>query len=53
MHQIAENIHRRSMIFLFTDMFQSNEDEEKLFDALRHLKHNKHISTLFLLSFHI
>ena len=22
LHQIAENIHRRSMIFLFTDMFQ-------------------------------
>ena len=47
LHQIAENIHRRSMIFLFTDMFQSNEDEEKLFDALRHLKHNKHEVILF------
>lgn len=47
LHQIAENIHRRSMIFLFTDMFQSNEEEEKLFDALRHLKHNKHEVILF------
>ena len=47
LHQIAENIHRRSMIFLFTDMFQSNEDEDKLFDALRHLKHNKHEVILF------
>ena len=47
LHQIAENIHRRSMIFLFTDMFQSNEDEDKLFEALRHLKHNKHEVILF------
>jgi len=47
LHQIAEKIHRRSMIFLFTDMFQTSEDETKLFDALRHLKHNKHEVVLF------
>ena len=41
LHQIAEKMHRRSMIILFTDMFQS-EDDEKLFNALQHLKHNKH-----------
>ena len=46
LHQIAEKIHRRSMIVLFTDMFQSNNDEA-LFNALQHLKHNKHKVVLF------
>ncbi|WP_452222303.1 DUF58 domain-containing protein [Lacinutrix salivirga] len=47
LHLIAEKIHRRSLIFLFTDMFQTSEDDTKLFDALRHLKHNKHEVVLF------
>ena len=47
LHQIAENIHRRSLIFFFTDMFQTTADESKLFEALRHLKHNKHEVVLF------
>lgn len=47
LHQIAEKIHRRSLIFLFTDMFQEGIDESKLFDALRHLKYNKHEVILF------
>lgn len=47
LHEIAEKIHRRSMIFLFTDMFQTSEDEVKLFEALRHLKYNKHEVILF------
>ena len=46
LHQIAQKIHRRSMIVLFTDMFQSGE-EEALFGALQHLKHNKHKVVLF------
>ena len=47
LHEIAEKIHRRSLIFLFTDMFQSSVKEEKLFEALRHLKYNKHEVVLF------
>lgn len=47
LHQIAEKIHRRSMIFLFTDMFEADIDNDKLFDALRHLKYNKHEVILF------
>ncbi|NBW27209.1 MAG: DUF58 domain-containing protein [Flavobacteriaceae bacterium] len=46
LHQIAEKIHRRSMIVLFTDMFQSG-DEKALITALQHLKHNKHKIVLF------
>lgn len=52
LHQIAEKIHRRSMIFLFTDMFQTETEEEKLFEALRHLKYNKHAVALFHLMDH-
>jgi len=47
LHEIAEKIHRRSLIFLFTDMMQSNTNQEALFEALRHLKHNKHEVVLF------
>ena len=47
LHQIAEKIHRRSMVFLFTDMFQTIQEDSKLFEALRHLKHNKHEVILF------
>jgi uncharacterized protein (DUF58 family) len=47
LHEIAEKIHRRSLIFLFTDMFQFDKDEEELFEAIRHLKYNKHELILF------
>lgn len=47
LHEIAEKIHRRSLIFVFTDMFQTTTDQDKLFEALRHLKHNKHEVVLF------
>ena len=47
LHQIAEKMHRRSMIFLFTDMFQPDIADTKLFEALRHLKYNKHDVILF------
>ncbi len=47
LHQIAEKMHRRSLVFLFTDMLQTLNDDDKLFEALRHLKHNKHEVVLF------
>ncbi len=47
LHEIAEKIHRRSLIFLFTDMLQADQQEEALFAALRHLKYNKHEVVLF------
>jgi uncharacterized protein (DUF58 family) len=46
LHQIAQKLHRRSMVILFTDMFHLGSDE-KLFTALQHLKHNKHKVVLF------
>ena len=47
LHQISEQLRRRSMIFLFTDLFQSDIEAPKLFEALRHLKYNKHELVLF------
>ncbi|MEM9142245.1 MAG: DUF58 domain-containing protein [Bacteroidota bacterium] len=47
LHQIAEKIKRRSMICLFTDMFQATLDDDRIFDALLHLKYNKHEVVLF------
>jgi uncharacterized protein (DUF58 family) len=50
LHQIAEKIHRRSMVFLFTDMFHSEASAGKdaaMFAALQHLKHNKHKVVFF------
>ena len=47
LHLIAEKLKRRSLIFLFSDMFQSDIDQEQLFEALQHLKYNKHEVVLF------
>lgn len=46
LHQIAEKMHRRSLIILFTDMFQ-DRDQSRLIAALQHLKHNKHRVVVF------
>lgn len=47
LHEIAENIHKRSLVILFTDMFDKQKDKEELFMALQHLKHNKHEVIVF------
>lgn len=47
LHQIAEKLHKRSLVFFFTDMFQYSTQTEELFEALRHLKYNKHEVVLF------
>ena len=47
LHEISEKIHKRSLIFIFTDMFQISNHENDLFEALRHLKYNKHEVVLF------
>ena len=47
LHQIADSIHKRSMVVIFSDMFEQNEQTDQLFSALQHLKHNKHEVVLF------
>lgn len=50
LHYVSENIHRRSLVVVFSDMFDSSANDEALFDALRHLRYNKHEVILFHLS---
>lgn len=47
LHQIADSIHKRSMIIIFSDMFEQTANTDELFSALQHLKHNKHEVVLF------
>ncbi len=47
LHQIADSIHRRSLVVIFSDMFDDTEREADLFAALQHLKHAKHEVVLF------
>lgn len=46
-HLTAEQLHKRSLIVLFTDAFVRPDEQEPLFDALRHLRHNKHEVIIF------
>lgn len=46
-NEISESIHRRSMVVIFSDMFEQSDDTEALFSALQHLKHNKHEVIMF------
>jgi len=48
LHTIADNIHRRSLVVLFSDLFTSNQDE--LVHAIEHLKYNKHEVVVFQLT---
>ncbi len=47
LHQVADSIHKRSLVIIFSDMFERMEDPSALFSALQHLKHNKHEVLLF------
>lgn len=47
LHQIAEIIHKRSLVIIFSDMLESGRDNTELFAALQHLKHKKHEVILF------
>jgi uncharacterized protein (DUF58 family) len=47
LHEIAEKVHRRSLVVIFSDMLDNSEDSDELFNALQHLRHNKHEVILF------
>jgi len=47
LHRIAEQIHKRSMVVIFSDMFESHAKTDELMLALQHLRHNKHDVLLF------
>ncbi|HOX84259.1 MAG TPA: DUF58 domain-containing protein [Chryseolinea sp.] len=47
LHEVAEKISRRSLVIIFSDMFDSGENMDELFKALQHVKHNRHEVILF------
>ena len=50
LHEIAEQIHQRSLVVIFTDMLEGGQSEDRLseiFSALQHLKYNKHEVIVF------
>lgn len=49
LHEIADKIHRRSLVVIFSDMLENVDtaETEAIFSALQHLKHNKHEVILF------
>lgn len=51
LHQIAEQVHKRSLIIIFSDMMDEGNDDD-LFSALQHLRYNKHEVILFHVSDH-
>jgi len=46
LHQISEMIHKRSLVVIFSDMLEF-ENKDEIFNALQHLRHNKHDVLLF------
>lgn len=46
-HELAERIHKRSMVIILSDMFDNYAGSDELFSSLQHLRHNKHEVVLF------
>ncbi|WP_372774897.1 DUF58 domain-containing protein [Mangrovibacterium sp.] len=51
LHQIAEQVHKRSLVILFSDMLDSGNSDD-IFSALQHLRYNKHEVVLFHVTDH-
>ncbi|MGD9929799.1 MAG: DUF58 domain-containing protein [Mangrovibacterium sp.] len=51
LHQIAEQLHKRSLVIIFSDMMDDGKEDE-LFSALQHLRYNKHEVILFHVTDH-
>lgn len=47
LHEIAERIHKRSLVIIFSDMMEDPTHLDEIFASLQHLKHNKHEVILF------
>jgi uncharacterized protein (DUF58 family) len=47
LHEIAETSHNRSLVIIFSDMFEPGAHADALFAALQHLRYNKHEVLLF------
>ena len=47
LHDIAQRAHRRSLVVVLSDMLDGADREDEVFDALQHLRFNKHDIILF------
>ncbi len=47
LHEIAEKTPKRSLVMLFSDLFDSTRNTEKLMEALQHLRYNQHEVIVF------
>ncbi|MDG1148547.1 MAG: DUF58 domain-containing protein [Crocinitomicaceae bacterium] len=47
LHDIAELTHKRSLIIIFSDLLDDPKKQDHFFQALQHLKHNKHEVIVF------
>lgn len=47
LHDVAELTHQRSLIIIFSDLLDDPEKQTEFFQALQHLKHNKHDVIVF------
>lgn len=47
LHQIANKIHKRSLVIIFSDMFDNEEQVQEIINGLHHLKYNNHEVLLF------
>jgi uncharacterized protein (DUF58 family) len=47
LHDISELTHRRSLIVIFSDLLDDPTKVDELFQALEHMRHNKHEVILF------
>ncbi|MFO0358669.1 MAG: DUF58 domain-containing protein [Sphingobacteriaceae bacterium] len=47
LNEIAEIVHKRSLVVIFSDMFDNKNIHDDLFSALQHLKFRKHEVILF------
>ena len=47
LHLVAEQMHKRSLIVVFSDMMDDADNIEDMFAALQHLRYNKHEVILF------
>ncbi|TDI66130.1 MAG: DUF58 domain-containing protein [Bacteroidetes bacterium] len=52
LHEIAQKIHKRSLVILLSDMFHNQDQHEDLFTALQHLKHQKNEVLIFHITDH-
>jgi len=47
LHLVAEQMHKRSLVVVFSDMMDDSDNIEDMFSALQHLRYNKHEVILF------